>query len=171
MSIKYINGINERLTRYLTRTIYLNNRGDVTMMGKYDINGQLEMLLCWRKPIKAVAWVSLHGDGNIIRFTKSCTHMHYVEGVYYNNISMAQSKTTATVGAVPTGDAPTTYEWSKIVLPTKPCLILEVWQYLKFKHLHSRKSIWKFRSHCVEFSSLSTSLQTVEHSYQACLLR
>ena len=25
------------------------------MMDKYDINGQLEMLLCWRKPIKAVA--------------------------------------------------------------------------------------------------------------------
>ena len=45
MSIKYINGINERLTRYLTRTIYLNDRGNVTMMGKYDINGQLEMLL------------------------------------------------------------------------------------------------------------------------------
>ena len=55
MNIIYINGINERLTRYLTRTIYLYNRGNVTMMGKYDINGQLEMLLCWRKPMKAVA--------------------------------------------------------------------------------------------------------------------
>ena len=46
MSIKYINGINETLTWYLTRTIYLYNRD--------DINGQLEML-CWRKPIKAIA--------------------------------------------------------------------------------------------------------------------
>ena len=43
MSIKYISGINERLTRYLTRTIYVYNRRNVTMMGKYDINGQLEM--------------------------------------------------------------------------------------------------------------------------------
>ena len=29
------------------------------------------------------------------------------------------------VGAVPTGDAPTTSEWSTILLPTKVCLILE----------------------------------------------
>ena len=34
--------------------MYIYNRGDVTMMGKYDINGQLEMFCC-KKPIKAVA--------------------------------------------------------------------------------------------------------------------
>ena len=105
MSIKYINGINERLTPYLTRTIYLNNRGNVTMMGKYDIYGQIEMLLCWRKPIKAGAT----GMGlptwrrKYHQITESCTHMHYVEGVYYNNISMAQWKTTA---------APVRWQWS-----------------------------------------------------------
>ena len=33
------------------------------------------------------------------------------------------------VGAAPTGDAPTTSEWSTIVLPTKVPLILEVWRY------------------------------------------
>ena len=34
------------------------------------------------------------------------------------------------VGAAPTGDAPTTSEWSTILLPTKVHLILEVWQYM-----------------------------------------
>ena len=34
------------------------------------------------------------------------------------------------VGAAPTGDAPTTSEWSTILLATKVRLILEVWQWL-----------------------------------------
>ena len=34
------------------------------------------------------------------------------------------------LGAAPTGDAPTTSEWSTILLPTKACLILEVWGYI-----------------------------------------
>ena len=38
-------------------------------------------------------------------------------------------KTEDVVGAVPTGDAPTTSEWSTILLPTKVQLILEVSQY------------------------------------------
>ena len=33
------------------------------------------------------------------------------------------------VGAATTGDAPTTSEWSTILLPTKVWLILEVWRY------------------------------------------
>ena len=33
------------------------------------------------------------------------------------------------VGATPTGDAPTTSEWSTIQLPTKLPLILEIWRY------------------------------------------
>ena len=32
------------------------------------------------------------------------------------------------VGAAPTGDAPTTSEWSTSLLPTKVHLILEVWE-------------------------------------------
>ena len=32
------------------------------------------------------------------------------------------------VVAVPTGDAPTTSEWSTIQLPTKVCLILQTWR-------------------------------------------
>ena len=32
------------------------------------------------------------------------------------------------VGAAPTGDAPTTSEWSTILLPTKMRLILETWR-------------------------------------------
>ena len=34
------------------------------------------------------------------------------------------------VGAAPTGDAPTTSEWSTIALPTKVCLILEILRYV-----------------------------------------
>ena len=34
------------------------------------------------------------------------------------------------VGAAPTGDAPTTSEWSTIWLPTKVRLILEDWRYV-----------------------------------------
>ena len=37
------------------------------------------------------------------------------------------------VGAAPTGAAPTTSEWSSILLPTKVRLILETWRYLKFQ--------------------------------------
>ena len=62
------------------------------MGGKYYINGKLEMLLCWRMPKKAVA----AGNGSPYMateissdFVESCTHMHYVEGVYYNKIAMA----------------------------------------------------------------------------------
>ena len=39
------------------------------------------------------------------------------------------------VGAAPTGDAPTTSEWSTIKLPTKVHLILETWRYIRvFTH-------------------------------------
>ena len=34
------------------------------------------------------------------------------------------------VGAAPAGDAPTTSEWSTILLPTKVQFILDVWQYV-----------------------------------------
>ena len=34
------------------------------------------------------------------------------------------------VGAAPTGDAPTTSEWSTILLPTKVRLILDTWRYV-----------------------------------------
>ena len=34
------------------------------------------------------------------------------------------------VGAAPTGDAPTTSEWSTILLPSKVRLILETWWYI-----------------------------------------
>ena len=36
------------------------------------------------------------------------------------------------VGAAPTGDAPTTTEWSTIYLPTKVRFILETWRYVAF---------------------------------------
>ena len=41
-------------------------------------------------------------------------------------IKRSQVENEDVVGAAPTGDAPTTYELSTILLPTKVCLILEV---------------------------------------------
>ena len=35
------------------------------------------------------------------------------------------------VGSAPTGDAPTTSEWSTILLPNKVHLILEIWRYME----------------------------------------
>ena len=41
------------------------------------------------------------------------------------------------VGAPPTGDAPTTSEWTKMLLPTKVRLILEFWQDACFSYIFS----------------------------------
>ena len=46
-----------------------------------------------------------------------------------SRLKTGQVENEDVVGAVPTGDAPTTSEWSTILLPTKVQLILEVWQY------------------------------------------
>ena len=43
--------------------------------------------------------------------------------------SWSSADRRCSVGAAPTGDAPTTSEWSTIVLPTKVRLLLEVLQY------------------------------------------
>ena len=43
---------------------------------------------------------------------------------------MCQVENEDVVGAAPQGDAPTTSEWSPIVLPTKVRLILEVLGYV-----------------------------------------
>ena len=40
-----------------------------------------------------------------------------------------RSENEDVVGAAPTGEAPTTYEWSAILLHTKVRLILETWRY------------------------------------------
>ena len=50
------------------------------------------------------------------------------------------------VGAVPTGNVPTTSEWSTILLPTKVQLIWEVWWYIPFSfgHQHDFRSSCKF---------------------------
>ena len=54
------------------------------------------------------------------------------------------------VGAAPTGDAPTTSEWSTILLPTKVRLILEILRYSDFNtrrvnSLAPEKFEWNFR--------------------------
>ena len=42
------------------------------------------------------------------------------------------------VGAAPTGDAPTTSEWSAMLLPTEVRLILENWRYIPFTQVYRR---------------------------------
>ena len=44
-----------------------------------------------------------------------------------------KSRKEDVVGAAPTGDAPTTSEWSTILLPTKAGIISETWRYLEAK--------------------------------------
>ena len=46
------------------------------------------------------------------------------------------------VWAAPTGDAPTTSEWSTILLPTKVCLILETWRYVHQETNHHWFRLW-----------------------------
>ena len=48
--------------------------------------------------------------------------------VFAQSIEARQVKNEDVVGAVPKGNAPTTSEWSTILLPTKVQLILEVWR-------------------------------------------
>ena len=45
-------------------------------------------------------------------------------------------------GAAPTGDAPTTSEWSTILLPTKVRLILETWRYVMVIKPCKSKLLW-----------------------------
>ena len=49
------------------------------------------------------------------------------------NVSRFSVENEDVVGAAPTGDAPTTSEWSPSVLPTKVWLILEIW---RFEHIY-----------------------------------
>ena len=60
------------------------------------------------------------------------------------------------VGAAPTGDAPTTSEWSTIILPTEVWLILEVWRYTI---LHSTFCNWRinFYAQCINYLKTSAT--------------
>ena len=69
-----------------------------------------------------------------IRRTKS-QHIKYSRTVLRLSVPNplkpdVKSKNEDVVGAAPTGDAPTTSDWSTIVLPTKVRLILDVFRYL-----------------------------------------
>ena len=59
------------------------------------------------------------------------------------------------VGAAPTGDAPTTSEWSTIFFPTKVCLILEVLRYIEIMQ-NSGKSCNESTRKSLAFSTLKT---------------
>ena len=53
------------------------------------------------------------------------------------------------VGAAPTGDAPTTSEWSTILLATKVCLILDVYGSQYFAHCMFQHIPFKVTFHIV----------------------
>ena len=55
---------------------------------------------------------------------------------------MCQVENEDVVGATPTGDAPTTSEWSTILLPTEVRLELEVWWYIQINSLWPSDAIW-----------------------------
>ena len=56
-------------------------------------------------------------------------------------------KNDGVVGAVQTGNAPTTSEWSTILLSTNVWLILEVWQYILFDICQRSPRAWFLGCH------------------------
>ena len=56
----------------------------------------------------------------------SCLAVVYTQSIE----AMCWVKNEDAVGAAPTGDAPTASEWSASLLPTKVCLVLQVWKYM-----------------------------------------
>ena len=68
------------------------------------------------------------------------------------------------VREAPTGDAPTTSEWSTILLPTNLCLILDVWLYLLWT------GVIGTMSHPTSINKISTdcilSREILSHSYK-----
>ena len=58
------------------------------------------------------------------------------------------TKNEDVAGSTPTGDTPTTYEWSSILLPTNVRCVLEVWRYILnssdccLSHLFFRGWLW-----------------------------
>ena len=68
------------------------------------------------------------------------------------------------VGAAPTGDAPTTSEWSTILLPSKVRLILEVLWYMEFKYYqyttkprHALRISWNIPTYSVPYRTYNIS--------------
>ena len=51
-----------------------------------------------------------------------------------NTLTPSEVENEGVVGAAPTGDAPTTWEWSTNLLPTKVRLILKFWRYMFVCH-------------------------------------
>ena len=62
------------------------------------------------------------GLSSILMYCQICNIM----GTKFQNVENED-----VVGAVLTGDAPTTSEWSASLLPTKVWLILDIWQYIR----------------------------------------
>ena len=56
----------------------------------------------------------------------SCSWLYPVD---WNQVLRVENEDV--IGTAPIGDAPTTSEWSAILLPAKVRLMLEVWQYPK----------------------------------------
>ena len=85
---------------------------------------------CINKYIDSVSWVKHYRKISNIRRTKSekLSDCRLVLQLPLANPLKPGVENEDVVGAAPTGDAPTTSEWSTISLPTQVCLILEGWR-------------------------------------------
>ena len=87
-------------------------------------------------PISHVMIKTIYRKVSKIRRTK-CFSSHLVV-VFTQSVEVrCYVENEDVVGAAPTGDAPTTSEWSTIWLPTKVRLIIETWLYIYFVLLSS----------------------------------
>ena len=80
------------------------------------------------------------------------SYEHAMVSPYYDyrktsSISRTKVENECVVGAAPTGDAPTTSEWSASSVPTKVRLILEVWRCLwEYRAVHNTARIQQMHS-------------------------
>ena len=70
----------------------------------------------------------------VLSLCNSRVRVQYEYQKLSTRVRVPSTSTPALVGAVPTGDAPTTSEWPTFLLPTKVRLILEIWQYVAWNH-------------------------------------
>ena len=84
------------------------------------------LLLSWSRCI-SIWKFGIYFQVSNTRCTKSCSCLC---AIYWNLVieGWCQMKHEDVVGAAPIGDAPTTSDWSTILLPTKGRLILVIWQ-------------------------------------------
>ena len=124
-------------------------QGDISSFWEnWDVSWGLNEGLAWTSTIKSVI---LDTTNPKLKCFSCCLAVVFAQSIE----AWCWVENEDVVGVAPTGDAPTTSEWATILLPTKVCLILEVWQYLVSKEefgylnqwwaslLHTRVNRWE----------------------------